>query len=160
MCRCAGSGRRKAFIAPLGESMASPVSREAAGWLRAALAGGAGGDALKGDAVSCSCGVPRPGTDDLYPQPDGFPNIASGGRAVGGCAGIWHGFLSPPAPLRLDALCLPCPETKFVRVLSSLRVACEPGSRSGLVAEGDGWDVLPKKHCLACDLYLCISTSQ
>lgn len=66
----------------------------------------------------------------------------------------------PPAPLRPDAVCLPCPETKFVRVLSSLQVACEPGSRSGLVAEGDGWDALSKKHCPACDLCLCISTDK
>lgn len=52
----------------------------------------------------------------------------------------WHLALPfvPPAPLRLDVLCIPCPETKFVRVLSSLQVACEPGSRSGLVTEGDG----------------------
>lgn len=90
MCRCAGGGQRKAFITPLGESVASPVTREAAGWLCAALAGGAGGEALKGDAVSCSRGVACPGTDDLHPQPDGFPNVASGGGAIGGCAGIWH----------------------------------------------------------------------
>lgn len=66
----------------------------------------------------------------------------------------------PPVPLRSDALCLPCPERKFVRVLRYLQVACEPGSRSGLVAEGDGWDVLFKKHCLVCDLCLCISTDK
>lgn len=66
----------------------------------------------------------------------------------------------PPVPLRPDALCLPCPQTKFVRVLRSLQVACEPGSRSGLAAEGDGWDALSKKHCLACDLCLCISTDK
>lgn len=74
----------------------------------------------------------------------------------------WHLALPfvPPAPLRPGVPCLPCSETKFVRVLSSLQVACEPGSRSGLVAEGDGKDALSKKHCPACDLCLCISTDK
>lgn len=56
---------------------------------------GAVGEALKGDAVSCSRGVACPGTDDPHPQLHGFPNVASSGGAIGGCAGLWHCLLSP-----------------------------------------------------------------